>query len=52
MVYNLYRGVFMANKKYKKRKTEISVFKKLLIVLLVLGMIGMYVIMPIMSMGA
>ena len=45
----------MANKKQNKqtvKKTGTNVLKKLLIILLVLGMIGMYVILPIMSLGA
>ena len=45
----------MANKKQNKqpvKKAGTSILKKILIILLVLGMVGMYVIMPIMSMGA
>lgn len=45
----------MANKKQNKqpvKKAGTSVLKKLLIILLILGMLGMYVVMPIMAMGA
>ena len=45
----------MANKKQNKqpvKKAGTSILKKILIILLVLGMVGMYVIMQIMAMGA
>ena len=45
----------MTNKKQNKqpaKKTGSSIFKKILIILLILGRVGMYVVMPIMSMGA
>ena len=45
----------MANKKQNKqapKKTNSSFLKKILIILLIVGMLGMYVILPIMSIGA
>lgn len=45
----------MANQKQNKqapKKQQSSFLKKLLIILLLVGMIGMYVVLPIMSAGA
>lgn len=45
----------MANKNQNKqapKKEKSSIFKKLLIILLLVGMISLYVILPIMSVGA